>query len=55
MVMALGFNASRKSVLVAILMHSAFNSSPRFVGPYLDGSSVRNTSSAEWLIAASFC
>src|ERR1039457_188263 len=42
LVMAYGFNAAGRSVLVAILMHSAFNSSPRFIGPFLDGTSTRN-------------
>jgi len=52
MVMAFGFNASGTSVLAAILMHSAFNSSPRFLGAYLDRTPVRSYS--EWYIVAAF-
>ena len=52
MVMAFGFNASGRSVLSAILMHSAFNSSPRFIGPYLDRTPIRSYS--EWFIVAAF-
>jgi membrane protease YdiL (CAAX protease family) len=54
MVMAYGFNASGRSVSVAILMHSAFNSSPRFIGPYLDDTSTRNYPGGEWYLAAAF-
>ena len=53
-VMALGFNASGQSVAVAVLMHSAFNASPRFLGTYLEGSSMRQYPSAEWFLAGAF-
>lgn len=49
-----GFNASGKSVTVAVLMHSAFNASTRFLGAYLEGSSMRPHPSAEWLVAGAF-
>jgi hypothetical protein len=52
--MAFGFNASGKSVLTAVLMHSAFNSSSRFIGPYLDSTSTRTYPAGEWYIAAAF-
>ena len=35
LVMAYAFNSSGGSVVVAILMHSAFNASSRFLGPFL--------------------
>jgi membrane protease YdiL (CAAX protease family) len=54
MVMALGFNASGESVVVALLMHSAFNASPRFIEPYLGNVATRERPSPELLIAASF-
>lgn len=54
MVMALGFNASEESVVVAILMHSAFNASPRFVDGYLGNVATRQRPSPELLIATSF-
>jgi len=54
MVMAFGFNASEEAIGAAILMHSAFNSSPRFIGAYLYGGSMREHPTAVWLIAASF-
>lgn len=53
-VMAFGFNASGKSVAVAVAMHSAFNSSPRFLGAYLESVSMREFPRGEWFIAASF-
>ena len=53
-VMAFGFNASGKSVAVAILMHSAFNSSPRFLGAYLEGVPMREFPPGEWFLATSF-
>jgi membrane protease YdiL (CAAX protease family) len=53
-VMALGFNASGRLVPVAILMHSAFNASPRALGDYLQGVALRDYPSGDWLIAASF-
>jgi uncharacterized protein len=54
MVMAFGFNASGKSVAVGVVMHSAFNSSPRFIGDYLAGVSMREFPRGEWFLAASF-
>ena len=54
MVMAFGFNASGKVVIAAILMHSAFNSSPRFLNAYLGSVSTRVYPSAGLLIAISF-
>jgi membrane protease YdiL (CAAX protease family) len=53
-VMAFGFNASGKSVAVAVVMHSAFNNSPRFLGAYLESVSMREFPRGEWLLAASF-
>lgn len=53
-VMAFGYNASGGSVVVAILMHSAFNASPRFLDGYLRSSPVRDHPSAVLLFAASF-
>jgi hypothetical protein len=41
-------------VLTAMLMHSAFNSSPRFIGPYLGATSTRTYPDGEWYIAAAF-
>ena len=52
MVMAFGFNASGRAIVAAILMHSAFNSSPRFIGAYLDHTPIRSES--EWYIAGAF-
>ena len=54
MVMAFAFNASDKAVSVAILMHSAFNSSPRFMEGYLRGVSTREIPWPELLLAVSF-
>ena len=54
LVMAFGFNSSGRSVLVAILMHSAFNSSPRFLGEYLGATSTRALPGGEWYVAATF-
>ncbi len=53
-VMAFGFNAAGKSVAVAVVMHSAFNSSPRFLGAYLESVSMREFPRGEWFLAASF-
>jgi uncharacterized protein len=54
MIMALPFNASGRAVTVAILMHSAFNASSRFVGPFLGDTPIRSSPSAEVLLAISF-
>ena len=52
--MAFAFNASGGAVVVAILMHSAFNASSRFIPPFLDGTLTRERPSPEILIALSF-
>jgi membrane protease YdiL (CAAX protease family) len=54
LVMAFAFNWSNEAVLVAILMHSAFNASPRFLEGYLNGTRTRDHPSGELLIAVSF-
>ena len=51
---AYSFNASGCAVVVAILMHSAFNASSRFVGPFLGNTPTREHPSAELLIAFAF-
>ncbi len=53
-VMAYAFNSSGGSVLVAILMHSAFNSSPHFIGPFLGATPTREHPSGEMFIGFSF-
>jgi membrane protease YdiL (CAAX protease family) len=52
--MAFGFNASGKSVAVAILMHSAFNASMQLVVPYLEGIAMRPYPKGEWFLASAF-
>lgn len=52
--MAFAFNSSGNSVLVAILMHSAFNASSQFIGPFLGKTPTRERPSAEVLIGCSF-
>ena len=52
--MALGFNASGKSVAVAIFMHSAFNASMQLVVPYLDDIPMRPYPKGEWFLAGAF-
>jgi membrane protease YdiL (CAAX protease family) len=54
MVFAYAFNASGGSVLVTILMHSAFNSSQRFFSPFLGTTSTREHPSVEVLLGLSF-
>ncbi len=54
MIMALAFNASGGSVMVAILMHSTFNSSPRCLPGFLGSTTLREQPSGELLIAISF-
>ncbi len=54
MVMAFAWNASGQAIPVAILMHSAFNSSPRFLGEYLGDVSMRTGLSPEMFIALAF-
>ena len=51
--MGLAFNASGGAVLVAILMHSAFNSS-RFLDPFLGDTPTREIPSAEIFLAFAF-
>jgi hypothetical protein len=51
--MGLAFNASGGAVLVAILMHSVFNSS-RFLDPFLGNTPTRETPSAEMFLAFAF-
>ncbi len=53
-VFAVPFNASGQSVEVAILMHSAFNASPRFLGAYLENCPMREYLSGESFVAAAF-
>jgi uncharacterized protein len=52
--MAYAFNASGSSVVVAILMHSAFNAASRFLGPFLADTPTRAYPSGELLIAFAF-
>jgi membrane protease YdiL (CAAX protease family) len=52
LVIAAGFNGSGRLVPVAVLMHSAFNASPRALGDYLQGSVIRDYPPGDWLIAA---
>ncbi len=54
LVMAFAFNRSGQSVAAAILMHSAFNSAPRFIGPFLDGTSIREQSAISFWFPVSF-
>jgi uncharacterized protein len=51
--MGLAFNASGGAVLVAILMHSAFNFS-RFLDPFLGDTPTRESPSAEMFLALAF-
>jgi membrane protease YdiL (CAAX protease family) len=53
-IIAFAFNASGESVLVAILMHSAFNASTRLVPDFLGNVSTRQYPSEGLLIALSF-
>jgi membrane protease YdiL (CAAX protease family) len=53
-VMAFAFNASGKAVVVAILMHSAFNTSGMFCDRFTAGTPMREHPSAEWFIALAF-
>jgi uncharacterized protein len=52
--MAYAFNASGRAVIVAILMHSAFNASSRFLDPFLDGTPTRAHPSGELFIGLAF-
>ncbi|HEX4757781.1 MAG TPA: CPBP family intramembrane glutamic endopeptidase [Terracidiphilus sp.] len=51
---ACAFNASGGAVVVAILTHSAFNASPRFLPSFLGTTSTREHPPAELLIAFAF-
>lgn len=52
--MAQAFNSSGRAVVAAILMHSAFNASSRFINPFLDGTLTRGRRSPEMFIAFAF-
>ena len=54
LLMAYGFNSSGRAVVVAILMHSAFNASSRFIDPFLDGTPTRQHPSPEVSMAFAF-
>lgn len=51
---AFAFNASGQSVVVAILMHAAFNASPGFLGAYLENCPMRGYLSGESFVAVAF-
>jgi len=53
-IMAFAFNGSGESVIVAILMHSAFNAANRFIPAFLGNVSTRQYPSEGLLIALSF-
>jgi membrane protease YdiL (CAAX protease family) len=53
-VMALAFNGSGKAVVVAILMHSAFNASPRFLVGFMGNVATRKYLPEESFLAFSF-
>jgi membrane protease YdiL (CAAX protease family) len=53
-IMAFAFNASGRAVVVAILMHAAFNASPRFLPAFLGSTPTREHPSPEVLIGFSF-
>jgi len=53
-VMAFGFNASGKSAVVAILMHSAFNTSSMFGDRFTAGTPMREYPSPESFVALGF-
>jgi len=53
-VMTFSFNLSRNSVIVAILLHSAFNSSSVVLGGFLEKAETRDYPSAEAVLAGSF-
>jgi uncharacterized protein len=54
LLIACAFNASRGAVLVAIMMHSAFNASSRFLDPFLGGTPTHEFPSGEMFIAFAF-
>jgi membrane protease YdiL (CAAX protease family) len=53
-VMAFAFNGSRGAVVVAILMHSAFNSSPSLLGAYMANATTRQHPSGEVFVGLAF-
>jgi membrane protease YdiL (CAAX protease family) len=53
-IMAFAFNASGRALLVAIMMHSAFNASSRFLPGFLGKVPTREHPSAEVFIGCSF-
>jgi uncharacterized protein len=53
-IMAFGFNASGRAVVVAILMHSAFNASSGFLPAFLGSTPTREHPAPEVLIGFSF-
>lgn len=50
----IAFNASGRAVIVAILMHSAFNASPGFLPSFLGSVPTREHPAAELLLGFSF-
>ena len=54
LLIAWGFNASGGAVLVAIMMHSAFNASSRFLDPFLRDTPTHEYPSEELFIAFAF-
>ena len=53
-VFAWATNASGGAVAVAIVMHAAFNCSPRFLDPFLGDTPTRDHPSEEWFIVFAF-
>jgi len=53
-IMATAFNASGGTVVLAILMHSAFNTSSRFIPAFLGNVPTRDHPSTVWFFAFSF-
>ena len=51
---AFAVNSAGVAVLVAILMHSAFNASSRFLDPFLGQTATRSRPSPEWILAFAY-
>jgi len=51
---AFAFHSSGNAVLIATLMHSAFNASSRFIGPFLGNTPTRSRPSAEMLLVFTY-
>lgn len=51
---AFALSSARKAVLVAILMHAAFNASSRFLDPFLGQTPTRSRPSAEMILAIAY-